>query len=231
MNDWSELAMDDIFDELEELSERGRQELNIEPECIDEEIVEEEDMDEKERCGPMTKKEVPFCCTTTIPKDFDVRTGTGEIAWKNCLKCVKVFQTIEATCDEESGDTCSIPACVLRIVGCIPFIASARVKGDIDYNNGSSTSTSDTRCPKLPSQSEISCSCCLCVDKCVRCFPLRRFGAPQCSRERDVRIGLKGNVDVCCKDCVPCPPSTEESECQTVTFSGILEVWCRRGLM
>lgn len=217
MNDWREIATDDIFDELEELSEQGRQELKIEPESIEEDIIEEEEIDEEEKflCG--RKKEVSFCCTTTIPSEFEINTGSGEVSWKNCLKCVKVFETVTASC--EDGGTCEIPACVLKVVGCIPFIASARVKGDRDYNKIANTK----------SKSEISCSCCLCVDKCIRCFPLRRFGTPQCSRERNVKIGLKDDtVNVCFEPCEPCSTSNGEPECQTVTFSGVFEVWCAR---
>ncbi|ABK61296.1 hypothetical protein [Clostridium novyi] len=201
MNNWKEIAIDDMFDELEELSEKGKEEL---------EIQSQEAENEGKCVGPRSVY-VNFCCTTTIPEGFEVEEGNnkGFVVWKNRLKCVKVFQKVNVAC---GNNTCGqVDACVLKIVGCIPLIASAKVKGD--------TGTF----------AYASCCCCLNVDECVKCWPISSCGDPQwgpkppCSPEKDVKIELKDDkVKVSVNEC------DSNCNCQNVTISGTLKLSCKR---
>lgn len=96
------------------------------------------------------------CCSTSVPPGFDINFGWADTAAVSCLHCQCEEGEVTATCGS-NGVECEIPACLTKIVGCINYIVSTEVRGDSFW----------------PScESDICCSCSVCIDQCVKCEPL-----------------------------------------------------------
>lgn len=189
--------IENAVDEVEKMSLEGKRQL------VSTELQEEE------KCLTNDNIEVPFCCTTTLPKVFNVITNNVFIAFNSCLHCKNIQDTIEATC--ANGISCGqIDACITKVVGCIQFVAAA------DIGVGGSGF-----------QSAICCQGCVCVDECVKC----EAGCPpdddSClctcpTSDPIVPVSIKpGSLRACVSECVPCTSTGGTIGTNTVTFSGV----------
>lgn len=189
--------LENAVDKLEEITSEGRKQ-----------IAEAQTKELDERCPNGGYIEVPFCCTTTLPKVFNVITNAVWLTFNSCLHCKMLQDTVEATC--ANGVSCGeIDACITKVVGCIQFVAAA------DIGVGGSGF-----------QSAICCQGCVCVDECVKCEPGCITDCEPClcpcpTEDPIVPVTLKGgSLKVCVNSCQPCT-SIGTVSTNSVTFSGV----------
>lgn len=187
--------IENAMDEVEKISLEGQRQL----------VATEQQ--EKEECVTNNSIEVPFCCTTTLPKVFNVITNNVFITFNSCLHCKTIQDTVEAKCG--NGISCGqIDACITKVVGCIQFVAAA------DIGVGGSGF-----------QSAIGCQGCVCVDECVKCeagCPSDDDSCPCPTSDPIVPVSVKpGSLRVCVRECAPCTSTGGTIGTNTVTFSGV----------
>lgn len=206
MNDWKEIALDDILDEMDKVAEEGEKQFENES---------------QDRCGTVIKY-VPFCCVTTIPKGFTIPDTriveetesetsekgaiTAAVAWNPCLNLRLKRESISVNACEGNAPCGSIPACITKVSGCIQFIASAPVKGGSESSNSSN----------------ICCKGCVCVDECVRCQLLQN--SVPCPNDLGAVTVEVVDQKACIKPCKPCYSWTPSGTSTVVKFSGRFKI-------
>ncbi|WP_170958030.1 hypothetical protein [Bacillus toyonensis] len=88
----------------------------------------------KPKCFEEVNTKIPFCCTVNVPHGFAyVPNGTHKIAYNlDCIsvmkeKCRKIIQV-------DGCGPVEVTLNLLKVVGCLPYIANATVAGDCGSN-------------------------------------------------------------------------------------------------
>ncbi|OUB14056.1 hypothetical protein BK708_26030 [Bacillus thuringiensis serovar yunnanensis] len=119
------------------------------------------DNENKHECYEEVNTKVPFCCTVNVPHGFEyVPNGTHKIAYT--LDCVSVVaEKCRKTIQVDGCGPVEVTLNLLKVIGCIPYIANATVEGDCGNN---------CECdPHGKHHISVCCSESICVDNVIKC--------------------------------------------------------------
>ncbi|PEA01354.1 hypothetical protein CON37_28385, partial [Bacillus cereus] len=104
---------------------------------------------------------IPFCCVVTVPHGFEyVPNGTHKIAYN--LDCVSVVEeTCRKTIQVDGCGPVEVTLNLLKVVGCIPYIANATVAGECGSNCDCDSNGKH--------HISLCCSGRICVDNVLKC--------------------------------------------------------------
>lgn len=112
-------------------------------------------------CDTEVNLKVPFCCIVNILPGFQyMDNGENKVSYSLC--CLSVIE-------EKCRKTISVDGCgpvevtlnLLKVIGCIPIIANAEVRGDCgQYCN---------ELLEWDNQIQICCSSSICIDNVLKC--------------------------------------------------------------
>ncbi|MEH7219488.1 hypothetical protein [Bacillus toyonensis] len=119
------------------------------------------DKESKHECYEEVNTKVPFCCTVNVPHGFEyVPNGTHKIAYN--LDCVSVVkEKCRKTIQVDGCGPVEVTLNLLKVVGCIPYIANATVAGECGSNCDYD--------PHGKHHISICCSDSICVDNVLKC--------------------------------------------------------------
>ncbi|MGH0943760.1 hypothetical protein ACQVTS_21265 [Bacillus mycoides] len=117
--------------------------------------------DTKQACFEEVNTNIPFCCAVNIPHGFAyVPNGTHKIAYN--LDCVSVVKkTCRKTIQVDGCGPVEVTLNLLKVVGCIPYIANATVAGECGSNCDCD--------PNGKHHIHVCCSGSICVDNVLKC--------------------------------------------------------------
>ncbi len=115
----------------------------------------------KQACGEEVNTKVPFCCIVPVPHGFRyVQHSTPKISYN--LDCLSVIEeSCRKTIQVEDCGPVEVKLNLLKVVGCMPYIANATVEGecgkDCEYDASGRHQVS------------VCCSGSLCIDTVLKC--------------------------------------------------------------
>ncbi|PGO56274.1 ABC transporter permease [Bacillus cereus] len=112
-------------------------------------------------CLEEINTKIPFCCTVNTPHGFQyIANETPKIAYN--LDCVSVIEEkCKKTIQVDGCGPVEVTLNLLKVVGCIPYIANATVTGDCGSNSECD--------PHGKHHIHVCCSGSICVDNVLKC--------------------------------------------------------------